>query len=75
MRVRILAVSGHDPTGGAGIQADVEVAADFGLAASSLITALTVQSTSDALEISPVPVETVAPGGGHPSPASSNSLP
>lgn len=41
----VLCCSGHDPTGGAGIQADIEAVAAQGGHALSLITALTVQDT------------------------------
>lgn len=41
---RLLAVSGYDPTGGAGIQADIETAGACGIAISTLITCLAAQS-------------------------------
>lgn len=43
----VLCCSGHDPTGGAGIHADIEAVAAQGAHALSLITANTVQDTSD----------------------------
>lgn len=41
----VLAVGGHDPCGGAGIQADIETLAALGCHAMTLITALTSQNT------------------------------
>lgn len=50
----ILILSGHDPSGGAGMQADIEaVAANSGHAA-SVITALTRQDTRNAYAVQPV---------------------
>jgi len=42
---KVLCISGHDPGGGAGIQADIETVAALGGHALSVITALTVQDT------------------------------
>ncbi|MCI0401769.1 MAG: hydroxymethylpyrimidine/phosphomethylpyrimidine kinase [Gammaproteobacteria bacterium] len=42
----ILDFAGHDPTGGAGIQADIETIASLGGHAASIITALTAQNTT-----------------------------
>lgn len=44
-RPSVLCFSGHDPSGGAGIQADIEAISHFGCHASSVITALTQQNT------------------------------
>lgn len=41
----VLVLAGHDPTGGAGIQADIEAIASFGCHAACVITALTAQNT------------------------------
>lgn len=41
----VMAFSGNDPTGGAGIQADIETLASMGCHAAPVITALTVQDT------------------------------
>ena len=38
---RLLVLAGHDPTGGAGIDADEEAAAHFGIPADLVITAFT----------------------------------
>ncbi|MDE2007502.1 MAG: bifunctional hydroxymethylpyrimidine kinase/phosphomethylpyrimidine kinase [Rhodospirillales bacterium] len=45
MRGRVLAIGGSDPSGGAGIQADLKTIAAFGAYGASAITALTVQDT------------------------------
>lgn len=41
----VLSIAGHDPTGGAGIQADIETIVYHGCHACSVITALTTQNT------------------------------
>ncbi len=43
----ILVIGGHDPTGGAGIQADIETITSFNCHAVTLITCLTSQNTSE----------------------------
>lgn len=43
----VMAFSGNDPTGGAGIQADIEAIASQGCHVAPVITALTVQDTTD----------------------------
>jgi hydroxymethylpyrimidine/phosphomethylpyrimidine kinase len=53
---RVLTLAGHDPTGGAGVQADIEAIAAQGVAAFSVITALTVQDSTNVQR-----VEAVAP--------------
>ncbi len=50
----VLCVSGHDPGGGAGIQADIETLAAFGCHAASLISCLTEQDSSRVYRIHPV---------------------
>ncbi len=50
----ILTIAGHDPTGGAGIQADIETITSMGCHACSIITSLTVQDTENVQEINPV---------------------
>lgn len=52
---RVLCLSGHDPSGGAGIHADIESCAALGAHALSVITAHTVQDTSNVQRVSPVP--------------------
>ena len=53
MRARptVLCLSGHDPGGGAGLQADIETVAALGGHAAGVITAHTVQDTSDVRRI------------------------
>jgi hydroxymethylpyrimidine/phosphomethylpyrimidine kinase len=46
-RPTVLCLSGHDPGGGAGVQADIETAAALGGHAATLVTAQTVQDTRD----------------------------
>lgn len=46
-RPTVLCLSGHDPGGGAGVQADIETALSLGGHAATLITAHTVQDTRD----------------------------
>jgi len=43
----ILLIGGHDPSGGAGLQADIETVAAHGCRAVSLVTCLTAQDTKD----------------------------
>lgn len=55
MRPLLLCLGGHDPTGGAGIQADAEAAAAAGCHALTVVTALTVQNSHDIVRLEPVP--------------------
>ncbi len=43
----VLCLSGHDPSGGAGLQADIEALLAQGCHAAPTVTALTVQDTVD----------------------------
>ena len=43
----VLAIGGHDPTGGAGIQADMETAISFGCRPATIVTCLTCQDTQN----------------------------
>ena len=49
----VLAIAGHDPSGAAGIQADIETIAAADCQCISLITALTIQNTADFLGLIP----------------------
>ncbi|MCK5640255.1 MAG: hydroxymethylpyrimidine/phosphomethylpyrimidine kinase, partial [Gammaproteobacteria bacterium] len=49
-----LVFAGNDPTGGAGIQADIEAIASMGGQAAPVITALTVQDSQDVKRVEPV---------------------
>ena len=55
----VMTFSGHDPSGGAGIQADIESLTSLGCRAAPVITALTIQDTRDVLESSPLDAEQV----------------
>jgi hydroxymethylpyrimidine/phosphomethylpyrimidine kinase len=50
----ILCISGHDPSGGAGIQADIETCSSLGAHALTIITAHTVQDTRQVQRVSAV---------------------
>lgn len=50
----VMVFSGLDPTGGAGIQADIEALASHGCHASPVITCSTVQDTRDVMRVVPV---------------------
>jgi hydroxymethylpyrimidine/phosphomethylpyrimidine kinase len=57
MRVpSLLCLSGHDPTGGAGVHADIEAAGAQGVPALSVITALTVQDSANVQAVRPVEI-------------------
>jgi hydroxymethylpyrimidine/phosphomethylpyrimidine kinase len=49
----VLVIAGHDPSGGAGIQADIETIANAGCHATTVITSLTAQNTNQVTEIIP----------------------
>ena len=55
----IVCFSGHDPCGGAGIQADIETITSHHCHAATVITCLTVQNTKNVLEIQPQSAENV----------------
>src|SRR5690606_1560339 len=50
----VLSIAGSDPTGGAGIQADCQVAAAFGVHAAAVPTALTLQDGLRVRRVLPV---------------------
>ncbi len=50
----VMTFAGNDPTGGAGIQADIEAIASMGGQAAPVITALTVQDTRNVIRFEPV---------------------
>ncbi|MCU7796229.1 MAG: hydroxymethylpyrimidine/phosphomethylpyrimidine kinase [Candidatus Thiodiazotropha sp. (ex Myrtea spinifera)] len=55
----VLAIGGHDPCGGAGIQADIEAIAANGAHAATIVTCLTVQDSCNVLALHPVAAETI----------------
>src|SRR5210317_908967 len=50
----IMVFSGNDPSGGAGIQADIEALISHGCHAAPVITALTIQDTQDVIGYTPL---------------------
>ena len=58
-KANVLSLAGHDPTGGAGIQADVETIKSLDCHACSVITTLTVQNTCNVMKTSPVAVDLI----------------
>jgi hydroxymethylpyrimidine/phosphomethylpyrimidine kinase len=59
-RPKLLAVAGSDPSGGAGVQADLKTFAAFGAYGMAAITALTVQNTRGVSKVAPVSAALVA---------------
>lgn len=57
MRPNILVIAGHDPSGGAGVHADIEAIQSTGGFASTLITALTVQNSRNVSGFQLTPLE------------------
>jgi hydroxymethylpyrimidine/phosphomethylpyrimidine kinase len=57
---RVLTIAGSDPSGGAGIQADIKTITALGGYATSAITTLTVQDTQKVYKVYPTPAEAVA---------------
>ena len=55
----VLCFSGHDPSGGAGIQADIEAISAHNAHAATVITALTCQDTRQVLNFQPVNAQTL----------------
>lgn len=56
-RPTVLFIGGHDPSGGAGIQADIETAQALGCRAASLVTCLTTQDSRNVRALHPQPAE------------------
>src|SRR4051794_23387979 len=54
-----LTIAGSDPSGGAGIQADLKTFAAFGVYGASVITAVTVQSTKGVEGVAPLSADLV----------------
>lgn len=52
----VLCLSGHDPCGGAGLQADIEAVRAQGAHAATVVTALTVQDSRNAYAVEALPV-------------------
>ena len=60
MKGRVLIIAGSDPSGGAGIQADIKTVTMLGGYAATAITALTVQNTRGVSAVHPVAPEIIA---------------
>lgn len=56
----VLTIAGSDPSGGAGIQADLKTFSALGTYGTSVITALTAQNTRGVTGVHPVPVDFIA---------------
>jgi hydroxymethylpyrimidine/phosphomethylpyrimidine kinase len=55
----VLAIGGHDPSGGAGIQADIEAIGTNGCHATTALTCVTVQDSCNVAQVLPLPAETL----------------
>ena len=55
----MLSIAGHDPGGGAGIQADIETASALGVHAATIISCLTVQDTINVYSLESVSVDLI----------------
>ena len=60
MSGRVLIVAGSDPSGGAGIQADIKTVTALGGYAATAITAMTVQNTKGVTAVHPVPTDVIS---------------
>ncbi len=58
--ISALTIAGSDPSGGAGVQADLRVFASLGIAGWSAVTALTVQNTQGVQAVHPVSADVLA---------------
>ncbi len=54
-RPGVLCIGGHDPTGGAGLHADIETLQALGARTYGLVTCLTAQDTHNVVELTPTP--------------------
>ena len=60
MKGRVLIIAGSDPSGGAGIQADIKTVTALGGYAAAAVTALTVQNTKGVIGVHPTPPHLIA---------------
>lgn len=60
MVANVLTIAGSDPSGGAGIQADLKTFSALGVFGTSVITALTAQNTCEVTAVHQIPAEFVA---------------
>ncbi|MCH9697088.1 MAG: hydroxymethylpyrimidine/phosphomethylpyrimidine kinase [Gammaproteobacteria bacterium] len=56
----VLSIAGHDPSGGAGIQADIETIRQMGCHACSVVTVLTVQNTGNVVSMHGVDADLIS---------------
>ena len=59
IKSKILIIAGSDPSGGAGIQADIKTASCLGSYAMTAVTAVTVQNTCGVKSVFPIPVNEI----------------
>jgi hydroxymethylpyrimidine/phosphomethylpyrimidine kinase len=59
MKGRVLIIAGSDPSGGAGLQADIKTVTALGGYAAAAVTAITVQNTRGVLAVHPVPPDII----------------
>ncbi len=59
IKSKILIIAGSDPSGGAGIQADIKTASCLGSYAMTAVTAVTVQNTCGVKSVFPIPVKEI----------------
>ncbi len=57
MDATVLTIAGSDPSGGAGVQADLQTFNDFKVSSISAVTAITAQNTQEVLAIHPTPAD------------------
>jgi hydroxymethylpyrimidine/phosphomethylpyrimidine kinase len=57
---KLLSIAGSDPSGGAGVQADLKTFSALGCYGMAAVTALTAQNTTGATRVSPIPPDMVA---------------
>jgi len=55
----VLIIAGHDPSGGAGLHADIEAITQLGCHSASVITCLTLQDTSNAQAVWPIELDKI----------------
>jgi len=60
MKGRVLIIAGSDPSGGAGVQADIKTVTALGGYAAACVTALTVQNTHGVSAVYPAPPDVIA---------------
>lgn len=59
MKGRVLIIAGSDPSGGAGLQADIKTVTALGGYAATVVTAITVQNTTGVFAVHPTPPDVI----------------